>query len=220
MANLPYDYSTLTTAVTTSNARSVVEGRIVSASLRVYYTGTTLNSSGQYYGYSDPDFESVVSDPHVQTADATAGYTVSTLGEKDSCEIKFADRAGLQIIFVPPSDNMTDYPQNNANATRKSFPYSNGLTHGVDGVGVGVPTGVICITGIKEQPFYFEAVTHAEYIGPGVPQALLSPSYSDTVGVDAIQMLLNRAQRRAAGDARKSLKACILEEARADGIRF
>lgn len=220
MSNLPYNYSTLTTTITNTSARSVVEGRIVSASLRAYYTGTTLNSSGQYYGYSDPDFESVVSDSHLSAANATGGYTISSLGEKEACEIKFADRAGMQIIFVPPSEGIADYPANNANVTRKTFPYSNGLLNGTTGYGIGVPTGVICITGVAGQSFYFEAVTHAEYVGPGVPQALLTASYSDTVGYDAVQMLLSRAQRRAASDARKSLRACILEEAKIDGIRI
>jgi len=220
MSNLPYTYSTLTTTITNTSARSVVEGRIVSASLRAYYTGTTLNSSGQYYGYSDPDFESVVSDAHLQAANAGGGYKISSLGEKEACEIKFADRAGMQIIYIPPGENLSDYPQNNANVTRKTFPYSNGLLNGAAADGIGVPTGVICLTGVAGQSFYFEAVTHAEYVGPGVPQALLTASYSDTVGYDAVQMLLSRAQRRAASDARKSLRACILEEAKIDGIRI
>lgn len=220
MANLPYNYSTLTTTITNTSARSVVEGRIVSASLRAYYTGTALNSSGQYYGYSDPDFESVVSDAHLRTSDPASGYKISSLGEKEACEIKFADRAGMQIIFIPPNSILSDYPTNNANVTRKTFPYANGLINGNVADGAGVPTGVICLTGVAGQSFYFEAVTHVEYVGPGVPQALLTPSYSDTVGYDAVQMLLSRAQRRAASDARKSLRACILEEAKIEGIRI
>lgn len=220
MSNLPYTYNTLIQTVNNTTARAVVEGRIVSASLKVYYTGTTLNQSGQYYAYVDPDFETVLSDNHLSSADATGGYTPTLLGTKDATEIKYADRSGIQIIYIPPTDNLSDYPQNNNSAWRKAFPYSNNLTQGPTNSGIGVPPGGIMITGVAGAQFYFEAITHCEYIGPGVPQALLTPSFSDSVGYDAVQMLLSRAQRRAASDARKSLRQCIMEEARADGIRF
>lgn len=220
MVNLPYNQSTLTVTPSSTNASTLVEGRIVSASLRVYYTGTTLNQSGQYYGYVDPNFESVVGGAHLSTAAQTVGYTAADLGAKDATEIKAADRQGMYLVWVPVSNNLVDYPQNNSNTWRKTYPYSNGLTQGPSADNIGVATGVIAITGVSQQTFYFEAITHAEYTGPGVPQALLTPSATDTVGYDAIQMLLIRAQRRCASDARKTFKQCVMAEAMADGIRF
>lgn len=220
MSNLPFTYTQLTTTVTSANASSAVEGRIVSASLRVYYTGTTLNQSGQYYGYADPDLESVVGGTHNSTTAQTVGYTAADLGAKDACEIKGADRQGIHVVVVPTNNNTVDYPNNQASALRKAFPLSNGLTQGASSENIGAAPLVICVTGVKEQTFYFEAITHAEYIGPGVPQALLTPSYSDTVGYDSVQMMLNRAQRRCAADARKTFKQCLMAEAAAEGVKI
>lgn len=220
MTNLPFNFTTLTTTTTSANASSAVEGRIVSASLRVYYTGTTLNQSGQYYGYADPDLESVVGGTHASGAAQTVGYTAADLGAKDACEIKGADRQGIHVVAIPNNNNTVDYPNNGASSLRKAFPFSNGLTQGLASENIGAAPLVICVTGVKEQTFYFEAITHAEYIGPGVPQALLTQSFADTVGYDSVQMILNRAQRRCASDPRKSFKQCLMAEAAAEGVRL
>lgn len=218
MSNLPYSSSELAVSPTLASSSTIVEGRIVSSSLRVYYTGTTLNQSGQYYAYSDPDMEPVIGQTHTVNQAVTAGYTVSLLGAKDACEIKGADRRGITIVCVPNNNNLIDYPANGASTLRKTFPFSNNLSHGGGTIAPGAPTNVIAVTGVAGQTFYFEAIVHAEYIGPGVPQALLTPSYSDTVGFDSIQMMLNKAQRRCASDARKSFKQCLMAEAAADGV--
>lgn len=219
-SNLPFTFSQLTTTVTSANASSAVEGRIVSSSLKIYYTGTSLNQSGQYYAYADPNLESVLGGTHDSSTAQTVGYTAALLGAKDACEIKGADRAGISVVCVPNNVNVMDYPNNGSNAQRKVFPFSNGLQQGAASENIGAAPLVIAITGVKEQTFYFEAVIHAEYIGPGVPQALLTPSYADTVGFDSVQMILNRAQRRCASDARKSLRQCIISEAATEGVRI
>lgn len=217
--NLPFTYDQLTTEVTSTNASSAVEGRIVSSSLRVYYTGTTLNQSGQYYAYADPNLESVLGAPHNSTTAQATGYSAADLGAKEACEIKGADRSGISVVCIPNNVNVMDYPNNGSGSLRKVFPFSNGLLQGSTPANLGCSPMVICVTGVKEQTFYFEAVIHAEYIGPGVPQALLTQSFSDTVGFDSVQMILNRAQRRCATDARKSLRQCILAEAASEGVR-
>jgi len=220
MSNLPYTSTQLTVTSTVATASSIVEGRIVSSALRIYYTGTTLNQSGQYYGYVDPDLEPVIGQIHDTTTAVTLGYTVSTLGAKDACEIKGADRQGLSVIVVPNNNNLVDYPSNGAGTNRKIFPFSNNLTHGAAGISPGAPPAIIAVTGVTGQSFYYEAIVHAEYIGPAVPQSLLTQSFSDTVGFDSIQMMLNRAQRRCASDARKTFKQCLMAEASTDGIRL
>jgi len=219
MPNLPFNRATLIQAGTGSTADFIVEGRIVSASIRVNYTGTTLNTSGQYYAYADPDFNSVVGSSHTSTTVPTDAYTVGELGTKDACEIKNADRSGISLCIIGANDVVNDYPFNTASNLRKTYPYANGYTHGPSGL-IGASSCVIAITGIAGQSFYIEAVTHAEYTGPGVPQALLSQSYSDTVGYHAVQMIMARAQRRCATDARRTLRSCILAECAADGIRL
>jgi len=217
MSNLPYTANSL--LVATSNSASIVEGRIVSSSFRVYYTGTTLNQSGQFYAYADPNMDSVVGSGHLNTAAQTTYYTIADLGNKDATEIVGAGRQDSRLVFIPPLNNFNDYPASNQSEVRKLFPYANAVTAGVAGSS-GAANGVIAITGVAGQPFYFECITHAEYVGPGVAQALLTPSYSDTIGFDAVQMLLSRAQRRCASDARVTLAQCIQREAAAEGIKI
>lgn len=219
MPNLPFNRTTLTQTGTGSNADLIVEGRIVSASFRINYTGTTLNTSGQYYAYADPDLNSIVGSSHSSTTAQTEAYTVAELGAKDACEIKNADRSGISLSIIGANDNVNDYPFNTASNLRKTYPYANGYYQGPSGL-IGGANAVIAITGIPGQSFYLEAVVHAEYTGPGVPQALLTQSFSDTVGYHAVQMIMARAQRRCASDARKSLRSCILAECAADGIRL
>lgn len=217
MSNLPYSYAQLTS---TSNAATFVEGRIVSASFRAYYTGTTLNESGQFYAYADPNFDSIVGNAHTSTTAQTIAYDIPSLGSKDATEIRSTGRKDMNLVMVPPANFYSDYPATNSTDLRKTFPYCNNLSQGLTSALVGAANAVIAITGVPGQPFYYECITHAEYVGPGVVQALLSPSYTDTVGYDAIQMLLNRAQRRCASDARVSFAQCVAREAAAEGIRL
>lgn len=219
MPNLPFNRTTLTQVGTGNNADLIVEGRIVSASFRVNYTGTTLNTSGQYYAYADPDLNSVVGSAHISTSAQTEAYTVAELGAKDACEIKNADRNGIALTIIAANDIVNDYPFNNSPNLRKTYPYANSYYHGPSGL-IGAANAVIAITGVPGQSFYVEAVTHVEYTGPGVPQALLTQSFSDTVGYHAVQMIMARAQRRCATDARRTLRSCILAECAADGIRL
>jgi len=218
MSNLPYTASQL--LVPTSNSATIVEGRIVSASFRAYYTGTTLNESGQFYAYADPNFDSIVGNTHTNTTPQTESYDIGELGSKDATEIRSAGRKDMSLVFVPPANFYNDYPATNSNDLRKIFPYSNNVSQGITATPVGAANAVIALTGVAGQSFYYEAITHAEYVGPGVIQALLSPSFTDTVGFDSVQMLLNRAQRRCASDARVSFRECVRREALADGIRF
>lgn len=215
MSNLPYTATNL--LVTPMNSASIVEGRIVSSSFRVYYTGTTLNQSGQFYSYADPNMDSVVGNTHLNTAAQTVRYTIADLGQKDSTEIVGAGRQDARLVFIPPLNVFNDYPTTNQTEIRKLFPYANAVTAGIAGSS-GAANGVIAITGVAGQSFYFECITHAEYVGPGVAQALLSPSFSDTIGYDAVQMVLSRAQRRCASDARVTLAQCIKRELAAEGI--
>lgn len=213
MGNLPYSWTTLATPAT---IRDTIEGRVVSSSLRVYYTGTQLNSSGQYYGYVDPDFTSVVSSPHNLVTAPADGYTVSMLGQKEATEIAAIHQNEMRLVMVPPVDTMCDYPLQGASALRKTFPYSQNVVNGF--LASGAPPAVIVVTGVPGQSFYFEAITHVEYVGPGVMQGLLSESATDAVGYDAVNTVLQRAVRRTAADARCSFNKCLKDELRADRI--
>jgi len=213
MTNLPFSSAQLTS----TTPGTVVEGRIVATSLKLYYTGTELNRSGQYFAYVDPDLDSVQGASHNNATAPSGGYTTALLSAKDACEISaVTGRNAPQVIWLATQTNLNDYPPENASNLRKLYPYAQGQTQ-VDG-NHAVASGVIMITGVAGQPFYFEAVIHAEYIGAGVAQSLLTESYSDVVGFDAIQCALARAQRSAANDPRTNLRGCISTELKREGI--
>jgi len=215
MTNLPFDWTVLTQS---TDPRLNIEGRIVSSSLRVYYTGTKLNQSGQYFAYADPDFAQVQGPQHVLGAVPAYGFSPSTLGQKDSTEISAVGDNEIRLICVPPAETFSDYPLRGASAMRQTFPYASNVVNGPSACGAAI--AVIVVTGVAGQPFYFEAITHAEYVGPGVMQSLLTPSNTDAIGYDAIQMLLARSQRRTATDARTNLSRCIRDEMMNEGIRM
>lgn len=216
MSNLPYSW----TQLTTNDPKSVIEGRIVSSSLRVYYTGTQLNMSGQFYGYSDPDLMSVVGPNHTAATVPTGGYSPSDLGTKDACEISAIGKNDMRLVIIPPQENFLDYPSLNVSSLRKTYPFSSNTASGIVSGACGAPTCVIMVTGVAGQSFYYEAITHAEFVGPGVMQSLLSESFTDAIGYDACNTILLRASRRAANDPRCDFAKCVREEMARDRIRM
>lgn len=216
MTNLPYTWTELTDATT----KKVIEGRIVSSSLRVYYTGTQLNMSGQFYGYTDPDMMSVVGPNHVAAVAPTLGYSPAELGAKDACEISAVGKNDMRLVIVPPTENFLDYPNLNSSTLRKTYPFSSNTASGISTGAAGAPCCVIMVTGVPGQSFYYEAITHAEFVGPGVMQSLLSESYTDAIGYDACNTVLLRSSRRAANDPRCDFTRCVREELVKDRIRM
>jgi hypothetical protein len=214
MTNLPYSSTNLLATATAGNStgsQNDVVGRIVSSSAQLWYTGTTLNEGGQYYSYVDPDNNNVLGANHISAANGT-GYYISQLAQKDATEIQQVRRnAKAQIVRLSTDPNMDDFPRNNNQSLRKLFPYSGGEQYGT-GTGydyLGCATAVIMIDGTIGQPFYFEVVTHVEYMGTGVQQALLSDSLSDTVGYDAVKTVLAHAQRAIASDPRLTFARAV-----------
>lgn len=64
----------------------------------------------------------------------------------------------------------------------------------------GAASGLIMMTGVAGQSFYFEAIVHVEYVGAGVTQSLMTYGGADVVGLDVVQDVLAKAQRLAASD--------------------
>lgn len=213
MGNLPYSYSSLTTANAT-NTNDIV-GRVVSASLRVYYTGTTLAEAGQYLAFSDPDNLNVLGEQHAYNVNSN-GYNATTLSQKDACEITSVRRdKEISLVVLGVNEDMDDYARSNTHEIRKTFPYSSNA-HYTDSTGTpqkaGIAPALIMVTGTADQPLYFEVVIHAEYIGPGVVQALLSDTIVDVVGYDAVKCVLQHAQREVAANARLTFKQAVKAE--------
>lgn len=213
MSNLPFTVSNLTQ--TTTSGLVGVEGRISSVSLSATYVGTVLTKSGQFYTYSDPDCIPVVCQAHDLATPPSGEPTVATLSSKEACEIRPVGNRPVRLLVVPQSPNLSDYPNNSSNLLRKVYPYSQGNSQIANR---GLPMAVIAFTGSPGSPIFWEAVIHCEYVGPSVPQSSLTPSYSDAVGFDTVQMILQKAVRNNATDPYKTLEQCIKEEMRNEKV--
>lgn len=221
MSNLPYSTTQLT--VTAGGTGSVLEisGRIVSCSLRVYYTGTTFSEAGNYYAYADPDVNNVLGGDHTSGADPS-GYNTAQLLSKDATEIiKVKGKSEASLVRVCTDPNMDDYPRAGFSALRKVYPYSGGeyYTNAADNI-IGCANFVIALDGTPGQPFYFEIVTHTEYIGTGVVQGLLSDTNNDAVGYDCVKNILQHAQRMVATNPRMNFQQCVSAEMARQGVRM
>lgn len=212
MSNLPYTAGELSQATTGNKG---VEGRVVAASLQCQYTGTLLERSGQYYAYSDPDLTPVVCQNHNNATAPSGDPTVATLSAREACEIRNVDGRPIRTLIIPQSSNQLDYPNFNSTELRKIYPFSQGQAYITNR---GLPSTVIAITGVAGQPFYWEAVLHAEYIGPSVVQSMLSQSFSDSIGFDTIQCAMARAVRANAADPYSSLEDVIKRELRQEKV--
>lgn len=214
MTNLPYTYAQMSTA----NVATRLAGRVVNSSLQCEYTGTVFNSSGMWYAYSDPNNDVVTGADH-NNATPASGMTVADLSAKDACEITNVTRNGKpRTTVLANAVNEYDYPGYNGTAIRKSFPFCQAVT--ATNPNTGAPCSVIAITGKAGEPFYYELITHCEYIGAGVTQSLLTESQTDAVGFDAVQSIAARAQRRCASDARLTFSKAIVLEMKAERIRM
>lgn len=216
-SNLPYDDVAL--GSTTPGAE--VEGRIVSASLRLMYTGTELNRSGVIYAYSDSDGDTVAGGAR-NSGTVGNGYSPSTMSTKEGCEITGVNKKYTQVVLVPPNNGCFNYPDRGNN---RYYPYNTGNTvaaQNLAGVAINVasPSCGIMITGVAGQSFYYEAIVHVEYIGSGVTQSLMSQSSSDVVGLDAVTNVIARAQREAASDPQADFQRCVRKVMHQERIKY
>jgi len=220
MSNLPYTKDQLNAPIAPN---TIINGRMVSVSLKVSYVGTTLNQSGLSYIYSDPDCDNVLG-PSKAAATApgtTDGYNTSQLSSKLACEIVDFDRKGAALICLPSGiASQTEYPQPASNTWRKLYPYCQGSTYTINGTAntYGVASSVIAFTGVAGQSVYFEAVIHSEYEGPGVSQALLTSSIADSDGCDAVLGMLQNAQYASGRDPRLTFQQSVSQEMKRQGI--
>lgn len=205
-SNLPYDATQL--ANPNGVPQDSIAGRIVSAALRLRYTGTELNRSGNIYAYADPDNANTLGSERNGSTPGS-GYTVSSLSTKEATEISSVSKKYTQIVILPGNSVNLDYTIPQAQDVKKLFPYYNGEFNNDNGVKIGQAPALIMITGVPGQSFYFEAIVHAEYQGPGVAQALMTESRADIVGLDGVQTLLAKAQRLNARDAQLSFDSCV-----------
>lgn len=197
--NGPYDSSNIVassnSAVATANQ---VQGRIVSVGVRVTYVGTTLNQSGLFYCYSDPNHNSM------------SGMSFGELASFANTHIRAVDREPCVLVIHPTDSDEMDFPDPEPltpanydvnSGTRQLYPYSRGQyiwktaydnsteytasKRGIFGAGyaygVGVPVGAIYITGVPDQSCYVEVIYHLEYTGR-TPSLVATPVEADPQG--------------------------------------
>lgn len=171
-----------------------VVGRIVGAGLSVNYSGTTLNQSGMAYCQRNAAHESVVtSTGYNRASTATLGALPDTIVcpfTRDPCVISdFAATEG-ELLYSSYdhgfSETLAQYPYSLGD---NNFPTGGATVTYIDptsGLYVGLPTGIIAVTGVAGQTFHYEAIVHIEYVG-SLPASLLLPSHADPVGTELVR---------------------------------
>lgn len=206
-ANLPF-----TTAELEATTQGyTVDSRIVSYGARLVYAGTELNKGGLMYSYVDANQDTVMG--------ANAGYAATY--DQTDIHSNMSGVPGTLSIFGTRADHF-EYSSlaSSTNKVRYPFHASTTVVDNASGLTVSAPTAAFFISGVSGNPFYLEVVIHAEFIGPGVPQANMSESASDEAGFDIVQGVVWRAQRALAGDPEKTLDEMIGQCLRESGMRI
>lgn len=157
---------------------TINQGRVCSVGLRVRYTGTELNKSGQIYLLSTPDRVSM------------EGMNVTTIGEFAETQISNFDRGWHTISTVAQEDTEWDYsPASGVTTTATIYPMSAGVVSTLPGA--GAPIMAVYITGVKDMTFAFELVVYSEVIGKNV-QGLTTRNATDLEGLGKVVQIASR----------------------------
>jgi hypothetical protein len=181
MTNLPYNISQLDSQY--SNGGPSVFGRVVSVGVRVTYTGTTLNESGQYYLYMDPSHQNMT----------IIGNSLTALGNLSDCDVCGITRAPCEASLYPVNAFETSYlvAADGNPLSQSIYPYSggfeqlNGGTFSFNSVNMGIPVGLVAMTGVPGSTFLVEVIEHVEYSGPSTA-ALQTQSDADQHGFEIV----------------------------------
>lgn len=210
-SGLPFTSNDLWAGSENDQNEKLIVGRIVAVSARLRYIGTALNQSGQMYAYTDPNNGNVCGEPVADFISPTTGYSVAQLAGKISTEITMiTDRAVAEIMPLSIRPSEDTYPNIATSESQMAYPWSNGNYNGTGtSVSTGAATAAIMFTGVPAQPFWFEAIIHVEYTGPGIPSYSLTETESDSVGFDIAKNILARARDMCAADPALSYKKAI-----------
>jgi hypothetical protein len=203
--NGPYSCATFMQGSSSPGTVAPGVGRIVSAGLRAQYTGTTMNESGLYYCYHDPAHGSLAGcttanigafgDANVEGI-SRSPCSVVVHGVNDQ-EMNFSAASGEEnntSQFI--SECLTLFPYSNGNNFWSSA-YGSVLGYQVGGpaasvaagtyvMPIGVPIGVIGITGVPGQTVHFEYIQHMEIQGT-VAASALTATEADSEGAALVR---------------------------------
>jgi len=181
--NLAYSSSSLIPLIPGASGGQVVQARIVAASLRLWYTGTTLNMAGTTHCFRDPQHASVQSisqPPFVQdiTSWGTRRETDLANFTRSLCHVTdFAVNQSEQELVGFSQEEKGNIPTSH---TTVLYPFSRGDSNYLSPLGVGitladpastggynnaVPTMGVQFIGAPGQSVNFEYIVHVEYSG-------------------------------------------------------
>lgn len=186
MSNLPYATSDLWANDMLTSSDELVTGRIVSVGISLVYTGTELDRGGQYFCYTDP--------LHKDLSD----YSVNELASRSETDIKRVTEKKCRMSLFPSCEEEMDFQNltaalasgagNPASADFERqilYPWNIGELYQAGGLAVGVTPAVIFVEGKPGNTFYYEIVTHVEYVGkPADPSA--TPVELDQKGANIV----------------------------------
>lgn len=176
--NGPYTASQLVVG----SANNYTNGRIVACGLRVQYTGKTTNEGGVYYCRHELGHNSL------------SGSINSDIGNTSDGEVRGINREPCMLCVHPVDDDELNFSSEASGATTQNtaviYPYSNnvsGLSTTFNGstifsdtvasIAVGVPVGVILITGTAGESIHLDYYQHMEYQGTlAAPSAIKAES--------------------------------------------
>lgn len=205
MTNLPYPSSSFwTNTYPDLLSQNWVQGRIVSVGLSVQYTGTTLNESGTLVCFSHPS--------HLDIGNLN---TSQILAFQD-CEAGFVGRKKCLVSSGPVSDEECSYdrepkaaafsgnnPGSNTFQSCLIYPWSSPGTYNSGNTLAAAPIMVVGFTGVAGSTFYFELVTHAEYVGGGAT-ALSTPNVADPIGLHKVISAVGKVPQMKQANPEKS----------------
>jgi len=193
-----------------------VEGRIVSATCRIYYSGSVLNKSGTIYGFNEPNNDSILN------------QSMSFLSSRRSCQshdVVGGDEDVL-VASIPCRESHFDFPGVSAGLIQSQYPYSDGQSAGGDptsagnSANIGVPVSCIYISGQPGVSFNIEYCVRAEFVGTAITQSLTTMCHSDPVGMNIVQDVLSSAQMRVGERPGMSFRTAVYNELAYRGIRM
>jgi hypothetical protein len=203
IAGLPFSTSELTTLTESS---PVAQGRIISYTYQITYTGTTLNEGGLYYNYVSPT-HSNVSTSFVNTGQLGGALETEVCGTtRNPCggaifactpnELMYAADAAdsLSVTSIPiacvyPFSSMQGGAQNNVSGASHFSMSGTSTTYYVGG-----PVGTFITTGASGV-YLCELVIHAEFIGSATA-SMATPNYADPEGAQKVLAAANTLPQR------------------------
>lgn len=215
-SNLPFTQDNLSLDSISFSTTPVV-GRIVSASVSVQYTGTELERSGLTTCYSHPAHENL------------AGTTFTDFDSRAEASVEAVMRKKCRLSTAGISPDELDYQTFHPNETtafdyiRMAYPFSKQtqcMNAQSASLGIGAPVMAIKFTGVPGQPFFFEYIVHAEYVGT-LADASATPNDTDAVGLSIVQSAFSNLAMAKSSAPDKSLgvlmKAELLKAAKKYG---